>query len=598
MHMLQLRFISGALLFAGLLAGPAWAAPAPTDKGALDQVPASAVLVVHLHGVEGVLDRLEALVRPVAPNQADKLREHADKLFKEGYEGRKLRGLAKEGPIFAAFTEMPKPGTEPVVAIIAAITSYTEFRDNAFTEDERKTLKKEEGEFESIVTGGNTVYLVDRKGYVVASPSKDLAKSFTKKYDGLSGKISTSQAAKLLASDLGAYVSMDAFNKEYADQIKQARETIEALLKFAAGAAEKSQQAQIEMVQKAIGPLFQAVEDSQGLLASFEFRPNGVAFHLQSELRAGSATNRTLKDFQISSFQDMAQLPDGQMLYMGIENNSALMKLLGPMIVGAVAEPGSDEAKKIEAAVAKMIKARPGARLDAYAIPVSGIQVWSFKDPAKAIEAQLELIRAMGAGNTLQSGMLKEKPVIKMRAEKYGDFEFHSIKVVWDLDKMVEDSGKNLPDEAKKKMKEMFQKMIGEGAQVYLGTDGKSMVQLTGKDWATARKALQSYFGKDGEVRTEPNFAAVRKELPAEGTVIVLFDTIRYARAILEIMGPSLGGMVPLPQPPAVPAKGKASYFGGAVSAQAERAGFDLFVSVAAVKDVYTNIVAPLLGGR
>ena len=94
--------------------------------------------------------------------------------MKNGIAGRKLRGLAKNGPIFVAFLEMPKPTEpEPKIAIIAAVTNYAAFRDNILTDGEKKNLKPGDG-YESTVGdfNGQNLFFVDKKHYVVVTPRK------------------------------------------------------------------------------------------------------------------------------------------------------------------------------------------------------------------------------------------------------------------------------------------------------------------------------------------------------------------------------------------------------------------------------------------
>src|SRR5262249_9553462 len=132
----------GAAL-AALLLGTAAARPAPVPgaPAGLDQVPATAPLVLHLRGVEGTKDRLLALLKNALPDVYPMVQAKVDEWFKDGIDGRKLNGLPKDGPIFVAFTELPKPGEEPKVAVILAVTKYAEFRDNVLKEGERKNLK-------------------------------------------------------------------------------------------------------------------------------------------------------------------------------------------------------------------------------------------------------------------------------------------------------------------------------------------------------------------------------------------------------------------------------------------------------------------------
>src|SRR5438270_7973599 len=129
--MTRLRWrTAGASLLGLLLAAPAARpAPVPGERGGLDQVPASAPLVVHVRGVEGTKDRIIALVKNALPELAPQVENQLQAWWKDGIDGRKLRGLTKDGPIFVAFTEMPRPGADrPPMAIIAAVTSYTELR--------------------------------------------------------------------------------------------------------------------------------------------------------------------------------------------------------------------------------------------------------------------------------------------------------------------------------------------------------------------------------------------------------------------------------------------------------------------------------------
>src|SRR5262249_1091614 len=142
-------------------------------------------------------------------------------------EGRKLDGLAKDGPIFVVFTEMPHPGTEPKVAVIAAVTNYEDFRNGILKEDERKKLKKDGAIESTTLDNGESIFLIDRKGFVVATPSKDVADALAKNPAGLAGKVSETVATKFLASDIGLFVNLDPINKEYAEQIKQMREKAE-----------------------------------------------------------------------------------------------------------------------------------------------------------------------------------------------------------------------------------------------------------------------------------------------------------------------------------------------------------------------------------
>jgi hypothetical protein len=590
-----------ALLTAVTLA-PA-AAPVPADKAtSLALVPASAPIVVHVRGAEGTAERFLTMLKNSLPDVHPLVAPHIEMALKDGVEGRKLKGVAKDGPVFVVFTDMPQPGQNPPnVAVVVAVTKYEDFRDNILKQGERKDLKTDNAGYEvATLENGEALYFVNKKDYAIVSPSKDATTAMLKKQPGLDGKLSKELTAKLLGSDVGLYLGMDLFNKEYAEQIKSAKQTITALLESGAGQLGKAQQSYIEMAKKAIGPIFQAVEDSQGVLVTAEFRPTGLAIHAQSEIRAGSPTATALKDSQPVAFQDLGKLPAGEMYYSGIKLDPVLVKNLGGMLFGALAEPDSKEAKTIAQAVEELAKAKPGVRLDSAAMPLEGVQVYQYADPAKAMDAQLKLIEAMGAGTTFQSGALKEKPKIQPKAEKYKGFELTSVQLTWDFDKMMEQAGgaQQLPEEAKKQMVEMWKKLLGEKMNYWFGTDGKVVVQVIAKDWKSAEKLLDQYFTGKDTVGAVQAFADTRKELPADTTMLVLVDLVKYAGTIVEVMKPMFGQLgAQLPANfPALPEKGKPTFMGVAVTLKADRGSFDVFISAGAANEFYKSFIAPFRG--
>jgi hypothetical protein len=586
----------GAALAALLLgAAAARPAPAPGAPAGLDQVPATAPLVLHLRGVEGTKDRLLALLKNALPDVYPMVQPKVDEWFKDGIDGRKLSGLPKDGPIFVAFTELPKPGEEPKVAVILAVTKYAEFRDNVLKEGERKNLKADgAGVEKTTLDNGEAVYFVDKKGYAVVCPTEDVAKAFTKKQAGLDGRMSKELAAKFLAGDLGLYLSMDAFNKQYADQIKQAREGAEEAIKAVAENAPKAQKGLFEMTRNIIGPVFQAVEDSQGILVTLEFRPGGLAFHAQTEIRPGSPTAGALAGAKLSAFPELARMPAGKMIYDGIQTSPALFKALGALLFGALTESDGKGAKAVQQALEQLAKANPGTRIDAASVPPSALTVWHYEEPAKAMEAQLQLLKALYTGDTSNAAMLKGKPVIKAGAEKYAGFTLHSVQLVWDFDKMIEQGGAGLPDEAKKQMAEGYKKMLGEKMNLWFGTDGKVMVQVAAKDWAGAQRLLDQYAKGAKRVGDVPAFRDVRKELPAEATMLGVVDMVQYLGVVADFAKPLLGNFMPLP--PGFPAagKGQPTYVGGALTLRPQRGSVDGFISAASVHEFYQRFIKPL----
>ena len=575
-------------------------APVPAESSPLAQVPATAPLVIHLNGLESVRDHVVAFLKNTVPDQADVVQKRSEDFFKNGFQDRKLRGLAKDGPIFLVFTEMPKPGAfPPKAALIAAITSYTEFRDNLLSEKEKKGLKSGDG-FESTVSddGAQEIFFVDRKEYVVVTPLKEIAAAFTKTQAGLDGKLNKAQAAKFLSSDFGIYGDMEAVNKEHAADIKAARESVDELLKTAEKQDDKSMKMALSMAKQLIGPLFQAVADSQAALVTAEVRPGGVALHYEVGFLADSTTAGLLKDSKLAAFKDLEKLPAGQFAYVGVSISPALTKLIGPLMQGLAADPDSKGAKALTEAFEQWVKAGPTEQVVSSAMPPAGVSVLKCAEPEKAVKAALAMMQAQGEEGGLQSAYLKGKPEVKPDAEKYKDVAFTYIHMEFDFDKLFPATagGKEIPEAMRKQQREMMQKIMGESMTTWLGADGKVVLQVTAKDWDAAQKLLDQYYKGTNPAGDDKAFVTARKELPAEATVVELIDAMQYANLILSFVKPALeasGAKLPVTLPE--PVKGQPGYLGFAAGLKGDAASIDFVVTAESVKQIYKNYVAPLL---
>ncbi|HEX4588780.1 MAG TPA: hypothetical protein VH120_02545, partial [Gemmataceae bacterium] len=273
--------------------GPAAPVPAggPANLAALAVVPAQAPIVLQVRGVERTKERLTVFVNAAVPDFGPIVAAQVDQMLKSGVEGRKLEGLAKDGPIFVALLELPSGG-QPPMAVIARVTSYKEFRDGLLTEDERKSVKSESG-YERATLNGQDVYFIDRQDYAVVSTSKDAAEMIAKKPAGLDGKLAADVAQQLVNNDLSVYVNLAAVNKEYGEQIKSFQQLMELGINMAGGGGEK---AAMEYARIMYGSLFQAIADGRAFLLAFDFRPEGLNLHLQFKVGEDTKTNKVLKD--------------------------------------------------------------------------------------------------------------------------------------------------------------------------------------------------------------------------------------------------------------------------------------------------------------
>ena len=588
------HWMSAAVFALAAFAPAAWAAPVPAESSALSWVPATAPVVAHLNGLDLLRDHVAAFLKNALPGQGDALLTQYDSLMKNGVQGRKIRGLSKDGPIFLVITDLN--ASPDSAALIAAVSDYAAFRDNILSDDEKKALKTENG-VETTLIGPLPVYFVDKKEYVVVTPSKDLAASYAKRESGaaagLDGKLSKAQAAKFLAGDAGYYVDMEAIDKQFADQIKAARKQFEATMDQAALAAGPEQKTQFELGKKIFSSLFQAVEDAKAALATVEIHPDGAAVHIDVETRSGTETADLLKGFKPATFKDLGKLPAGDVFYAGVAIDPAMLKLMQSMMSSLSGDP---KYKDLAAAYDDLAKAGPTTAISAVTYPAAGLSITTCADPDKAVAASTKVIQSMGAGGGFGNVAFKEKPEVKANAEKYNDVSFTSIHMVWDFDKMMAAGGATLPDATRKQLIEGMKKLLGEEVTSWIGSDGKALIQVTAKDWDEAKTILDAYTKGTGAVGADAGFAAARKQLPDQATALVLIDAALAGERILDFAKPLLqsSGTTLPPNYPAA-AKGKSGFVGFSLTLRSEGGAIDMVVTADAVRQVYQGYIAPLM---
>jgi hypothetical protein len=224
-------------------------------------------------------------------------------------------------------------------------------------------------------------------------------------------------------------------------------------------------------------------------------------------------------------------------------------------------------------------------------MPLAGLQVWHYKDPAKAVEAQIKVFEAMKPGGSFQTAMLKDKPELKTNAQTHRGFKLNAVSLQWDFDKIAESNP------AGKQMVEVMKKMMGEGMKSWFGTDGKVYVQVAAKDWESARSHLDQFLDGKNAIGQEKAFQEARKQLPAEATILGVIDAPVYGQMITEIMQVALKGQgIPFPIPTLKAEKGK-SYFGMAVTLRPQHGSMDFWLPASAVQEFRKMVEAGKAAG-
>lgn len=580
------RFLSGTL--AGLCLCFALAVQATAQDQPLAKVPANAPIVVQLNGLDNVKGRLGKMIGNALPDMAPLINQLIDGQLREMLNGRDLKGVNTKAPIFFVFASLDSlSNDQPDMLLLVPVSNYAEFRDNFLKDDEKKSLKKVDKGIESVILEAedSPSFLIDMTSTVALTNSKMVAETLTKPYPGLQQKLGLPAAQAFLKSDVAVYVNMKAINEQYGDEIKGLRSLIDTGLEQAQGETGLDKR-QMAMAKTVIEGLLQMLADSNAGFFGIEFRPEGLHFRIASQFGSDTKTNAYLKRQQPSPLKELGSLPSGQMNYNAIELDPDTFRTLNALTNEFVAD---GEAGKILARFSEELeKAGLSMQLSSSDLPASGLQVLRYRDPVKAAETQLKLFQALPKAAQFQSVSLKGLPEVQANAQKHRGFQLHAVRMTVDLDKSVE----ALPEAMQEMTKNQIRRMIGEEIRLWFGTDGKTYVTLSAKDWKSAQAVLDQYLDGKRRLDLEENFQVTRKNLPREATLLAVADTGSVVVYLVDLLRDALGqfgGMIPgigVGVPNLKKPEGKPSYLGAAIVLKDTEASVEFFVPTTAVQQL------------
>ncbi len=589
--------VGSGLACLGLLLPFVGAAPLPNlDLAKLKIIPDSAGAVVVVRGVEGVKGRLFSFLKKAVPEYAGLAQTMTDLSLSGGLDGRKLEGMAANGPIFVilpSLKEKDLTGEIPNVTVVAAITDYAKFRDGLLKPNERKELKKEGG-LDVVQVAGHSTFMAEKDGFAVLAPSREGVEFVLKSKASLDAKVSPAISARLAGADVALFVNFDQALKDYAEQLKEAESSAADFLKSAAEALPKEQKASFEMMQSFIKPTFQALRDSSGMVFSLNFAPEGALFRVEVEARKGTDSAKFINSIGVSAFEGLAKQVAGQVFYTGFVGGEAINKLTETFTKSLKTDANADEIKKLVEAMALLAKAGPGETNSTMDLPLTGITITKYKDPQAAMAAQLQSLEIMGPGSLYGGGGIKDFKITKDAVTHQGT-KFTRAVFSWDFAKMF-GNGQELPEEVQKQIVTLMKELMGEKMEVYLGIENGESIQLTAPNWDKAKKLLESYKTGKAKVGAVENYTAVRKGMSDRQTMVVLLDPVRYGGKVVEIMKGAFAGMLPIP--PGFPAnldKANPSYLGFGVALDQNNAAMEWFISSAAINECFKTFVKPFL---
>jgi hypothetical protein len=558
------------------------------ETSPLSQIPAQSPIVVHVRGFERTKGRLVTLINNALPDLGKRVQESIEDTIKGELGERQFKGLAPFGPVFAVFTQLPEAGEEkPPVALVLRVTDSKAFRNGFFTEQERKTLRKDQDGYEVLKFKDEDTYVLERPGYVIFSPRKDVMASFRGKQDkGLDAVLDGASAKRLLETDAAVYVDLAAVHRVYGQTVRDAGQFLDIILQQGAAAGDKEQ---VEMVKAIVDGALQGFEDSRGLVITVDFRPDGLALHAQVTFKTDTKTNEVLKALTPGELKEIETLPPGQMTYSAVRAEPALVKTFHPFLLGVMVDPASKQGAAVQKAVDLLTEAGPQGMLQTVNLQQHGIGVSRYKDPAKAVQAQLQLFQTISNIESYNQLKLK-KATIKPDDQKHRGFTLHHADLVWDFEKMLDAA-----IGGGKEFEEAMRKMIGDGVKIWFGTDGKTVVQVSAKDWAAAQKTLDDYLDGKKRIGDDAAFQEARKQLPGQTNVLMLYNVPELMDSIRTMIGTMFRatGQGEIKLDPAKE-RPKPTFLGLAITLKAEHASLDVWIPAATAREVQ-KLIEPFL---
>ena len=572
-------------------------APARAEEASgLVQLPAETPLVIQVHGIDRAKERLGKMLGNAVPDVAPKVMQQINNGIQTLLFERDVKAVAKDKHLFVAFMDLAGLAENPQVAVVIPVSSYKEFQDTFLKEDERKTIKKDPDGFDTVQINGKDEpsCLIDRKDHIVITADRETAKRVLKKDGGLHAALAEGTRTAFLDPDLAVYVNLKEVNAAFGAQLQGFKALIDLALQQGGGAPGLDKK-QMEMFKSFLKGAFQVLEDGVAAVIALDFRPEGLSFRLQAQFGTKTDTAKFLGEMKPAALAHLGTLPGGRMSYTALRLDPRASKALSRLISEISFDDENEEAKKALDAAAELLgEAGLEAQYSTSDLPLAALEIAHFKDPAKAVSANLKILKALTPTSAAQNVPLKEKPEIKENAEAVGDFKLHFAKLSLDIEKAVAE----VPEQMRDAMKASLERMLGSEMKMWFGTDGKVFLNVTAKDWNTAKGLIESYLKGDQPVSKDDSFQLTRKNLPGETTMVALVDTGRLVYELFEMFKEMLqafpgafpGGAVPELKKPT----GKPAYLGIALTLKPEYGSFELFVPTTAAQQI-RKLLAPLI---
>ncbi len=595
------RSIAAAVLLVFGTLSPVHASGADQQPNASLELPfpAKAPLVVQIQGVERLRERVLKLLGTLPPAERNEIGEQLEKGWKAAVAGRSFKAISENGRVYVVVHDFTRLTDDVVpISVLIPVTSAAEFRATFLSDAERKTIEKGSRGVDSLrfsMAGREHVlFTVDLKDHVVLTPDKAIAELYVGNYTrARTTTMGSDVSQSFLETDVALYLNMEVVNETHGEDIRD----FKALIDFALEQLGMNEvipgldKRQLEAATSLIVHVFQAVEDCQALVLAASIRPDGVHARMQVRFREACRTSDLLRTEKPTPLGDFVRLPGRMDSYTAMGFGPRFGQMYRSFSLPFQAGPGDEAgATLIQKGQTELAAAGPGVsyRCERHQ---GSMQITAYRSPEKALAAEVKLYRGLTAGTRIESVVLKDAPRVAEAASKHRGITFAEIHLVRDFEATVA----GLPEPSREAALAILRRSGRERSTLWLGSDGKVVFRLTAHDWVAAEKLLDAYLDGTGAVGSDPGFRTTRQHLPAEATLIALFETQASVKSILDYTRDTLGAfpndVPPIAQPADV--KAEPSYLGVALTLKPQGVTLDLFVPTKSL-NVAARMLAPL----
>lgn len=502
------------------------AVTARADDSAQPPIPSTALVVIQIHGVSRTEERLAAMLQTVSPELASHMKAQIEDRLKVELKGRRLEGLAPAGPDFIVVMALSDSADGSAkVGYVARVTDYAAFEQGLLKPEERQSLKATpQGYQVATLEKGQPFYILHRGDYAFFTSEKKVLDQLQAGQPEL--KLSPKLAGEFLNRDVAVYWNLEAINKKYGNRLQSYRQR--ELQRFGPDSSlpwlKNQPKTTIAFFEAAINAVFDVIADGRAAVASADFQPKGLALRGRVDINHDTRTDRLFQSSGSVSTDQLSSLPAGQTLYGAMTLNREVLEKLESLT--GIGRGTATSSREMQAAIDELIASQPRSVLAGVDFPLCTLKIYHVQNPEKAADAMDKMFQALDNKSTLGSAAIQGKPVVTLHSKTYRGFRLGSASMKWDFDKML--ANYSVPAEKRETAEAAFRRLMGEGLQIWFGTNGQIDVQVAAQDWAGARRLLDRYLDGKQTLGEQPAFQQLRTKLPAEATLTALFDVERF----------------------------------------------------------------------